>query len=395
MSLLLSNKAPLTFSDVVACFSEEEWTLLHEWQNELYNNVMKEIHQAMNSLGPLIANFVFSLSAKEKEDVCFMDNTDSQIRHREHKPSTPVVSFIIKEEGDPDYTDYRGVNAFSADFEISDADHVAAEGGDRTNLSSDGCMDGKKNRHLVTCHRKPAQSKSSTGKVKSKEVHSFAESALSTGKVQTVNDQKTREEKRKRQIGFCHLADSMVLENQRVSATSSECESAMENVNINPRESKALESWRLYPCSGSEITYQNDICLNESKFEHQQTHKEKGPDTYLGLGEKPSAISEQQHERTRMRDRPYQCTTCGKSFHHKQVFIRHQKIHTGERPYQCLICGKSFRLKEVLTQHHNIHTGEKPFQCNICGKSFNRKGTLVRHQTIHFKDGIALESLSP
>ncbi|XP_069095180.1 uncharacterized protein [Pleurodeles waltl] len=289
MSLLLSNKAPVTFSDVVACFSEEEWKLLHEWQNELYNKVMKEIHQAMNSLGPLIANFVFSLSAKEKEDVCFMNNIDSQRRPREYKPSTPIVSFIIKEENDTEYVDYRGINVFDVDSEISDVDHVAADGREGTNLSSDGSMDVKKKTgHLVTCHLKPTVSKSSTGKVKSKEVHSFAVSALAMGKVQPVNDQETRDEQTKHQTGFCQLADSMVSQNQHKSANSSDSERSMRNVNIIPCESKALEGWRTYTSPAS----QNEIYLNESQVEHQHAYKEKEANTYLGHEENLSAMSE-------------------------------------------------------------------------------------------------------
>ncbi|XP_069463735.1 zinc finger protein 777-like isoform X2 [Ambystoma mexicanum] len=76
-----SDKAPVTFRDVAAYFSDDEWKLLHEWQKELYSNVMKEIHQAMVSLGPLIATSVFSLRAKEKEDLCLAELDDSERRY--------------------------------------------------------------------------------------------------------------------------------------------------------------------------------------------------------------------------------------------------------------------------------------------------------------------------
>ncbi|XP_069093065.1 zinc finger protein 436-like isoform X1 [Pleurodeles waltl] len=69
MSLQGPDKPQVTFQDVAACFSEEEWKLLHEWQKELYKNVMNDIHQALVSLGPLIATSVFSLRAKEKEEI--------------------------------------------------------------------------------------------------------------------------------------------------------------------------------------------------------------------------------------------------------------------------------------------------------------------------------------
>ncbi|XP_069482299.1 zinc finger protein 248-like isoform X2 [Ambystoma mexicanum] len=77
----VSSKAQMTFRDVAACFSKEEWKLLDEWQKELYKNVMMEIQQVLISLGPLIAASVFSLSAKENEDLRTMNNEEPQRRH--------------------------------------------------------------------------------------------------------------------------------------------------------------------------------------------------------------------------------------------------------------------------------------------------------------------------
>ncbi|XP_069482311.1 zinc finger protein 777-like isoform X2 [Ambystoma mexicanum] len=93
MSLRDSEKVPVTFQDVASCFSEEEWKLLHQWQKELYKNVMNEIQQALISLGPLIATSVFSLRAKEKDTLCSLDNHDSDGRRSDtNSPSYPMVN---------------------------------------------------------------------------------------------------------------------------------------------------------------------------------------------------------------------------------------------------------------------------------------------------------------
>ncbi|KAJ1121674.1 hypothetical protein NDU88_000194 [Pleurodeles waltl] len=63
------DQVQVTIQDTFACFSKEEWKLLQEWQKELYRNVMKEIHQALIALGPLIATTVSSLTAKEKQEL--------------------------------------------------------------------------------------------------------------------------------------------------------------------------------------------------------------------------------------------------------------------------------------------------------------------------------------
>ncbi|XP_078533681.1 uncharacterized protein LOC144819829 isoform X2 [Lissotriton helveticus] len=79
MSRRNSDEAPVTFYEVAAYFSEEEWKLLHEWQKELFKSVMKEIQQAVISLGPLIATSVFSLKPKTKEKRDQIDDMDSEI----------------------------------------------------------------------------------------------------------------------------------------------------------------------------------------------------------------------------------------------------------------------------------------------------------------------------
>ncbi|KAG8429844.1 hypothetical protein GDO86_019068 [Hymenochirus boettgeri] len=44
-------QAPVTFHDVAACFSAQEWSLLGDWQKELYRTVMREIHTTLQAMG--------------------------------------------------------------------------------------------------------------------------------------------------------------------------------------------------------------------------------------------------------------------------------------------------------------------------------------------------------
>ncbi|XP_069091065.1 zinc finger protein 282-like isoform X3 [Pleurodeles waltl] len=98
---------PVTFHDAAVHFSAEEWTQLHEWQKELYRKVMKEIHQALISLGPIIAATVFSLQAKENGDLCIVDIQDSE-RQQCGNPSasavistsSPIPFWVTTEEND-------------------------------------------------------------------------------------------------------------------------------------------------------------------------------------------------------------------------------------------------------------------------------------------------------
>ncbi|XP_069463720.1 zinc finger protein 248-like isoform X2 [Ambystoma mexicanum] len=86
--------APVTFDDIAACFSEEEWKLLHQWQKELYQTLMNEIHQSLISLGPLIAASVFSLKPTEKEVACHMNS--ERRYYNNYSPSDPVSNSSVQ-----------------------------------------------------------------------------------------------------------------------------------------------------------------------------------------------------------------------------------------------------------------------------------------------------------
>lgn len=97
-----SEMAPISFSDVAACFSEEEWKLLQGWQKELYKSVMKELHQAVTSLGPLIATSIFSLKPKTRDELQFTDPQDSEIRSPCEYYSRPTLDASSRDDDEMD-----------------------------------------------------------------------------------------------------------------------------------------------------------------------------------------------------------------------------------------------------------------------------------------------------
>lgn len=60
--------------------------------------------------------------------------------------------------------------------------------------------------------------------------------------------------------------------------------------------------------------------------------------------------------------------------------------HEWERPYHCSTCGRSFKRAYTLKVHMNCHTTEgkirKSFACSVdgCGERFTRKHDRLRHE---------------
>ncbi|XP_069098868.1 uncharacterized protein [Pleurodeles waltl] len=79
------DTGPITLHDFSAQLSGEEWTLLQDWQKDLYRNVMKEIHQAMISLGYKIHGTLLQMNGGEKFKV-----QDVQAQEKRGDPPVPT-----------------------------------------------------------------------------------------------------------------------------------------------------------------------------------------------------------------------------------------------------------------------------------------------------------------
>lgn len=81
--------------------------------------------------------------------------------------------------------------------------------------------------------------------------------------------------------------------------------------------------------------------------------------------------------------KPHACGACNMTFAHPRLLRIHMRKHTGERPYHCQTCGKAFSKNIHLTIHTRTHSGEKPHVCGVCKKGFTTTGNLNSHMRVH------------
>ncbi|XP_018097612.1 zinc finger protein 84 isoform X2 [Xenopus laevis] len=357
----------VTFHDVAASFSAEEWSLLEEWQKELYRNVMRAIHAALQTMGFEIINPDVLFRIKKVKEVysSLMDRSDSTAAF--HEGDSDHLMGVKQERGSLPDTCRRKVSKLCSDpvltpdilLRIKQEETSAfCQLTERSPIQSPDRMDDNlmfssptsKLDECPTIQPEIRSHKRLGAPIKQEEVDYVKVSVGGPGPEDfTVTSMDSNMDMGTRDTEEMWL-------NQQYEDTE-----AIEQSNGSEQEN-GCASTDLKELPGT------DYILNGSLYKWSGWHNHMGT-----LSPLP------QHRR----ERPYQCSECDKTFSELSRFLRHQISHTGGRPYHCRHCVKTFRQPYELMVHQRVHTGEKPYQCTVCGKKFIKNSILKVHQRIH------------
>ncbi|XP_073529748.1 uncharacterized protein [Phyllobates terribilis] len=389
-----AQRAAISFTEVTASFSEEQWDILADWQRRLYGSAMHEIHNVLLHLGYHIENSGVLIRITSKEE--------SKKRSHSQEGFGPDIVLRINYRGhgvEAEELDQRDMKAEPdlqlrtwKDEDVGDAGDPATSQQDSTpglvldslhtgtvkeEAEDDGCgfqMSEAGSEWTVTNSRPPSTS------------------TRDPTPEQTCGDWTRRRKAISRQI--------------KSVATLHESD---QNQQPEPKENEVPSHARLFPgCEPKHPLPEEEVCpislqrcgqtificgvcgksCTSSNFQmHMRTH----------TGERPYKCPHcdksfirgfhlKIHLRTHTGERPYKCPQCDKSFRDNSSFARHQKIHSGVKPHQCSICGKAFRKKSNMKDHQRTHTGERPYKCQHCDKSFHQRSNHRVHERTHHRD---------
>lgn len=100
------GQGSVKFRDVAACFSAEEWGSLEDWQKDLYKNVMREIHSALEAMGYKIVNADVLLKIKDEEcEKKSLVNEKKNSAPASGRSISPDILLRIKHDEVPDWRD--------------------------------------------------------------------------------------------------------------------------------------------------------------------------------------------------------------------------------------------------------------------------------------------------
>ncbi|XP_068135935.1 zinc finger protein 544-like isoform X5 [Hyperolius riggenbachi] len=431
----------VTFQDVAACFSAEEWSGLEDWQKELYKKVMLEIHSALQGMGFEILNPDILFRIKRVKDL-YIDVCDTErdsphtafssreggrytgvkqesvsnlnvCRRRGGKPSrppacTPDLLLRINQDDTPTYRGHRPQSpAHSAADSIINPiiprqKDIEKERQEVRPVERPEVRTTQSQRHLTSQSIK--QEKLDYVRVSVGGRNSDSPAATTRGRVTSHPAKQEGVENANVSLGSQPSDGTPTRPRAATMVTSKTIkQEEVEYIKVSVGNQRPEDATAPSRDSDSAMELQDmaEMWLNQSpeergttqhsNQENQQTPTEleaPGGDYILndsfyrwnGWHNNVGILSPLPQQR---RERPYQCSECAKTFSDLSRFLRHQIGHTGGRPYHCRHCIKTFRQPYELMVHQRVHTGEKPYQCMVCGKKFIKNSILKVHQRIH------------
>ncbi|XP_029440329.1 LOW QUALITY PROTEIN: zinc finger protein 850-like [Rhinatrema bivittatum] len=433
------REASVTFKDVAAYFSAEEWEVLEEWQKALYRKVMKEIHAALLSLGYRIVNpdTVFwvkkeaALNSKWNQDLGEIQNINVSYANL----ATPCPDILVRIK-----TDDEAPLSDPADLE----EGVAGETRSATYPVADAAVSLQIKEEEGPCARDPPHV---AGMDCAYNPSTGLPVIASFCSLNFKEERPSKDSERGDGIGNPAICSSGFQPDQflqrkpedeeHVGADpgalgSASCPATEDGSGRHPEDymarSKSPElafknsNWTAWRCSdgGDPHGVRQSMAGNRraSPGKKLAQPQKRGKDfsrpprailpRSVDLGERPGAASVggtlvtleisdtgryvepswKLESRKAKRSAnaggpPYKCSVCEKSFSKAYNLKVHRNVHTGERPYKCPHCEKSFTQNSGLVIHRRTHTGERPYKCMECEKTFTQISHAVKHRRTH------------
>ncbi|XP_063291947.1 zinc finger protein 624-like [Pelobates fuscus] len=412
----MSAQTPITFHDVAASFTEEQWMRLERRKRDLYQNVMKEIHNVLLTLGYVIANPDILFNIKKSNHSCVRIDYCNEERKNVITDHPDIL--ITIEDDDDDDVSLQGnpQNEKKSGLIMKKFDTTAIRLPDILIRIEEEHGEEKHDLTFVKHFEAPHTSYPAISSVLSLNIkeendlrneinlspktkpdaHSFSEGSHSlfiNTADEIYSEDPVNSEALENSEGVL-LVDSTIVKQEVLTDEDhfEENELIMYNTNTvnnvpNPLQDfpgkplNSLNSKKSYLCSDCGKSF---LCKS-SVGRHKKIHQRESYKCLDCDQSFPGMSYLLVHKRTHMYERPYTCDHCQKSYRYRSSLYKHKKTHTGERPYVCNECGMSFSHNFHLLRHQQAHTGVRPFQCNLCSKRFYRKATLKKHQEVHTK----------
>ncbi|XP_069098880.1 zinc finger protein 398-like isoform X3 [Pleurodeles waltl] len=421
----MDTYVPAGLQDGTAYFSEEEWQLLQRWQAELYKKVTNEIHQALLSLGPLIATFSWRTKDKARQSPRDQQDPDAGFsgtrctgsvtassaasqgikaeearfpklpqeatgRESVHYPARAAeeefVSFIIKEEEALDRPSEQKSGSSNSPRGLNTLVHTTEQHRTRSweragrRPISDRCF----TTNTATLHpngkaREGDQARGDTTLQSS--VSKPHRGPPEYEPCTTLQSSISKPHQGPPEHELCTTLQSSVSKPHQSPPEHEPCttlQSSVSKPHRSPPEHEPCTTLQSSVSKPHRSPLEHEPCttLQSSVSKPHQSPPEHEPSTWTGHGRSSNDslnVKKNQDAQTGMQVGT--CIQCGVCYNHSATGNAHQQLKTGNQRNLCTVCMK--RLSISLNVMRKAHT------CRECGKSFKTSQLLVRHWRIH------------